>query len=58
MNEKITGKKFIMQETLDIALNKKCCDTCYYYSWYYDWCDKYKCITDDRAKCNSWRKEK
>ena len=24
------------------------CDKCKYYNWYYDYCDKWKCIVDDR----------
>ncbi len=28
--------------------NKKCCDNCTHYHWYYDYCDKWKCKVDAR----------
>ena len=28
--------------------NKKCCDNCTHYHWYYDYCDKWKCEVDAR----------
>ena len=31
--------------------NKKCCDTCKHYHWYYDKCDKYDCEMDARSVC-------
>jgi len=30
---------------------KRCCDTCKYYHWYYDKCDKYNCEVDARSVC-------
>ena len=24
------------------------CDKCKYYNWYYDYCDKWKCVVDNR----------
>lgn len=24
------------------------CDNCKYYEWYYDYCEKWKCVVDDR----------
>ena len=35
----------------------RCCDTCTYYRWYYDYCEKYNCEVDGRSMCNSWRSE-
>ena len=31
--------------------SKKCCDTCKYYHWYYDKCNKYDCEVDARSVC-------
>lgn len=33
-------------------MNKKCCDNCEYYQWYYDKCEKYQCETDARSVCS------
>ena len=38
--------------------NKKCCDTCKYYEWYYDKCNKYNCEVDDRSVCSSHKERK
>ena len=32
-------------------MNKKCCDNCCNYHWYYDYCDKWRCKVDDRSIC-------
>ena len=37
-------------------MDKKCCDTCKYYSWYYDFCEKWECEMDARSKCDSYKK--
>ena len=37
-------------------MSEKCCDTCKYYHWYYDYCDKYDCKVDARAVCSSYEK--
>lgn len=29
----------------------KSCDTCEYYEWYYDWCNKWHCEIDFRQVC-------
>ena len=34
--------------------SKKCCDTCKYYHWYYDKCDKYDCEVDARSVCAAY----
>lgn len=31
---------------------KKCCDTCKYYEWYFDKCQKYNCEVDNRSVCS------
>ena len=36
-------------------MDKKCCDNCFYYNWYYDLCSKWNCIIDNRYVCNCWR---
>lgn len=30
------------------------CDSCSHYSWYYDYCNKWKCEMDFRSVCNSY----
>jgi len=39
-------------------MNKKCCDNCCNYHWYYDYCDKWKCVVDDRSVCNEFAERK
>ena len=34
--------------------NRKCCDNCTHYEWYYDKCKKYNCIMDARSVCDSF----
>ncbi len=34
--------------------NRKCCDTCQYYEWYYDKCRFYDCEVDARSICSSY----
>ena len=38
----------------NIQKQKKCCDTCKYYEWYYDKCNKYDCEVDDRQICSMY----
>ena len=47
--------KFDDAEVIDVVdmKSKKCCDTCKYYEWYYDKCNKYNCKVDDRSVCSS-----
>ena len=35
------------------------CDNCKYYNWYYDYCDKWKCVVDEREvhSCYEHRRE-
>lgn len=35
-------------------MEKKCCDNCQYYNWYYDWCNKWKCEIDFRSCCDEY----
>lgn len=30
------------------------CDTCRYYQWYYDKCEKYDCEVDGRSRCAAY----
>ena len=32
------------------------CDTCKWYAWYYDKCNKYDCEVDGRSVCNGYEK--
>ena len=32
-------------------LDNKCCDSCRFYNWYYDWCAEWKCEVDYRGVC-------
>ena len=36
--------------------NRKCCDTCQYYEWYYDKCQLYDCEVDARSVCSDYLK--
>lgn len=29
-----------------------CCDECYYYQWYYDYCEKWECIMNPKSICD------
>ena len=35
--------------------DKKCCDTCAHYEWYYDKCTKYQCEVDPRSICTAYQ---
>lgn len=35
--------------------DKKCCDTCVHYEWYYDKCTKYQCEVDPRSICTLYQ---
>lgn len=35
---------------------RRCCDNCAYYSWYYDYCNKWDCEVDDRSVCGEWKR--
>lgn len=39
---------------MDKDTDRKCCDTCKHYEWYYDKCSKYNCETDARARCSEY----
>lgn len=32
----------------------KCCETCIYYHWYYEKCEKWDFETDLRSVCDDW----
>ena len=32
----------------------KCCDNCFHYHWYYDYCDEWNCKVDDRSICDKF----
>lgn len=36
--------------------NKHCCDTCIYYHWYYDYCEKWNCATDAKEVHDCWER--
>lgn len=36
--------------------NRKCCDICQYYEWYYDKCQLYDCEVDARSVCSDYLK--
>ena len=35
--------------------SKKCCDTCEYYNWYYDFCKLWEVEIDGRRICNNYK---
>ena len=37
--------------------SKKCCDTCFYYRWYYDFCKLWKIKVDLRAICSNYKEK-
>ena len=37
--------------------SKKCCDTCFYYHWYYDFCELWKIKIDLRAICSNYKEK-
>lgn len=39
-------------------MNKKCCDSCKYYEWYYDKCTKWNTTVDPRSICDSYESRK
>lgn len=57
VTEKIKVLEEVMTEIKSMK-NKKCCDTCKYYEWYYDKCNKYNCEVDDRSVCSSHEEQK
>lgn len=34
------------------------CDNCKYYHWYYDYCDKWQCVVDNKSVYNCYEPRK
>ena len=37
---------------------KRCCDNCTFFKWYFDYCTKWKCTKDYRSICSDWKNNK
>lgn len=38
-----------------MSSKKKCCDTCIYYNWYYDFCKLWEVEIDGRSICKNYK---